>query len=254
MAHGNDRLRDALHSCGLSVSDVAARLGVDRKTVERWVTLNRVPYPQNRHQLATMLGRGEAYLWPDALTSSQQASVTDSEVLRVYPHRAAVPGDLWQQLLTDATEHIDILVYAGMWLPDQNPRLAATLRRKAKSGARVRILLGDPDSAEVTRRGAEEGIGEAMAGKIRNVLVHYSDLAAASNVEVRLHTTTLYTSIYRYDDHLLANTHVYGFPAAHAPVLHLRRLSTGALFETYTASFEKVWAGAGSAWSMPEAV
>lgn len=112
----------------------------------------------------------------------------------------------------------------------------------------MRILLGDPDSDQVARRGAEEGIGDAMAGKVRNVLVHYRDLADADNVEVRLHSTTLYTSIYRFDDELLANAHVYGFPAAHAPVLHLRRLSSGVLFETYAESFAKVWAGARPAW------
>jgi len=29
--------------------------------------------------------------------------------------------------------------------------------------------------------------------------------------------------------------------AAHAPALHLRRLSAGDLFETYSESFETVW-------------
>jgi hypothetical protein len=32
---------------------------------------------------------------------------------------------------------------------------------------RVRILVGDPDSAEVAARGELEGIGEALASKIR---------------------------------------------------------------------------------------
>jgi transcriptional regulator with XRE-family HTH domain len=244
VAQANERLRDALVSSALTVHDVAAKLGVDRKTVERWITLGRIPYADSRHQLAALVRQREGYLWPDALTPSQQTAVTDSEVVRVYPHRANVPHELWQQLLGDAEERIDILVYAGMWLPDQNPRLSAALRRKATAGAAVRILLGDPDSAEVAVRGAEEGIGDALAGKVRNVLVHYRDLAGAPNVEVRLHATTLYASIYRFDDHLLANAHVYGFPAAQAPVLHLRRLSTSPLFETYTDSFDKVWATA----------
>jgi hypothetical protein len=137
--------------------------------------------------------------------------------VRVYPHRANVPHELSQQLLGDAEERIAILVYAGMWLPDQNPRLSAALRRKAAAGAAVRILLGDPDSAEVAMRGAEEGFGDALAGKVRNAVVHYRDLAGAPNAEVRLHATTLYASIYRFDNHLLANAHVSGFPAAQAP-------------------------------------
>jgi hypothetical protein len=40
---------------------------------------------------------------------------------------------------------------------------------------------------------------------------------------------------------MLVNTHVYGFMAAHAPLLHLRRLAGGDLFETYSESFEAVW-------------
>jgi hypothetical protein len=34
---------------------------------------------------------------------------------------------------------------------------------------------------------------------------------------------------------------VYGIQGAHAPSLHLRRLSAGDLFETYAESFETVW-------------
>lgn len=40
---------------------------------------------------------------------------------------------------------------------------------------------------------------------------------------------------------MIINTHVYGFQGAHAPSLHLRRLSAGDLFETYSESFEAVW-------------
>jgi hypothetical protein len=40
------------------------------------------------------------------------------------------------------------------------------------------------------------------------------------------------------------NSHIYGVPAANAPVLHLRRLSAGDLFDTYTDSFERIWTSA----------
>jgi hypothetical protein len=65
---------------------------------------------------------------------------------------------------------------------------------------------------------------------------------------VRLHATTLYNSIYRFDDEMLVNSRVYGFPAAHAPVVHLRKLSAGILFDTYAESFKKVWGSARPAW------
>ena len=60
-------------------------------------------------------------------------------------------------------------------------------------------------------------------------------------MEIRCHGTTLYNSIYRYDDEMIVNPHVYGIPAPHAPALHLRRLSAGSMFETYVRSFDTVW-------------
>jgi hypothetical protein len=47
-------------------------------------------------------------------------------------------------------------------------------------------------------------------------------------------------SIYRFDDDMFVDTHVYGSIAAHAPVLHLRRLSDGDL-GTYAESFDVIW-------------
>jgi hypothetical protein len=62
-----------------------------------------------------------------------------------------------------------------------------------------------------------------------------------AGVEVRLHDTTLYNSIFRFDDDLLVNMHAYGAVAAKSPVMHLRRIAGGRLFPHYMASFERVW-------------
>lgn len=63
-------------------------------------------------------------------------------------------------------------------------------------------------------------------------------------VEIRQHNTVLYNSIYRFDDEMLVNTHVVGSPAPQNPVLHIRKLSGGHLFEHYMKSFDRVWASA----------
>lgn len=72
--------------------------------------------------------------------------------------------------------------------------------------------------------------------------MHYQPLIGVPGIEIHLHRTTLYNSIYRADDDLLVNAHVWGVNAYSAPVLHLRRLVAGSLFDTYAASFEAVWA------------
>ena len=89
----------------------------------------------------------------------------------------------------------------------------------------------------------------AMAAKIRNALVLYRPLRGAAGAEFRFHQTVLYNSIYRADDQLLVNTHIWGLSAFGAPVLHLRRLVDGGLFDTYAQSFEAVWATAEPAYS-----
>jgi hypothetical protein len=106
---------------------------------------------------------------------------------------------------------------------------------------RVRVLLGDPGSAPVADRGADEGVDDAMAAKIRNALVLFRRLRHAEGTEFRFHQTILYNSIYRADDQILVNTHIYGVTAALAPVWHLRKIAGGEIAATYLESFEQVW-------------
>ena len=58
----------------------------------------------------------------------------------------------------------------------------------------------------------DEGIGGAMASKIHNVLAFYKDLRGLDNAIVNYHDTILYNSIYRFDDEMLVNTHLFGTP------------------------------------------
>ena len=235
----NERLRTALLSNRLTPAELADVVGVDPKTIERWIS-GRIPYRRHRHQVATRLGVDETYLWPGALAAEQVASASESEILVVHPHRWAVPRDAWGLLFGSAEEEIGILVYSGMFVAD-DPGLLELFRTKSDQGVRIRILLGDPTSQEVATRGAHEGIDDALAAKIRNAVVLYRPLHGAANVEIRQHSTVLYNSIYRADGQMLVNTHIYGKPAALAPVMHLRQIAGGTLVSTYLESFERVW-------------
>jgi transcriptional regulator with XRE-family HTH domain len=244
----NERLRAALLQHGLTPYALAEKLGVDHKTVERWIG-GRTPYRRHRYSIATELGVDEVYLWPDALSRDQVATASNSEIIAVYPHRSEVPRDDWERLFAGAEQDIGVLVYSGLFLAEERS-VQRTLADKAKAGVRVRILLGDPDSPQVAQRGADEGVEDMMAPKIRHALVLYRPLREVDGVEVRFHDTVLYNSIYRADDQLLVNTHVYGCPAAHAPVWHLKKVPGGELASIYLESFEYVW---DSATPAPEA-
>jgi hypothetical protein len=108
----------------------------------------------------------------------------------------------------------------------------------------VRIALGDPAGPHAMERGEEEGIGDAMPAKVRNALTLYRPLRAVEKIEIRLHQTVLYNSIYRADGQLLVNQHTYGIPAAQAPVFCLCDVGDGEMAALYLDSFERVWAGA----------
>lgn len=223
---------------GVDENELADQLGVNVRSVQRWVREGTTPYPRHRKHLAQYLDVDERYLfpWAEAVDPGRRAT-TSAEIVQVWPRRALVPLSVWEELLANAIWQIDVLAYAGLFLPEQQPRLAATLQAKADNGATVRILLGDPEGEAVARRGAEENIGGAMAAKVTNVLSFYQD----SGLDIRLHDTTLYNSYYRFDHDMLVNSHRLGSPAAANPVFHLRQIDGGELFAGELESFDRVW-------------
>ncbi|MFE6691033.1 helix-turn-helix domain-containing protein [Streptomyces sp. NPDC057743] len=241
----NERLRAALAERGFTVEEVAERLGVAPKTVERWITPGRKPYRRFQYALASLLRCEVSFLWADERTTSEVAAAGGAELVRLYPHRNVVPNDLWPALYSKASQHFDVLVYSGFWL-SEDPAFLRVVKEKARNGVPVRFMLGSPDSPAVAVRGEDEGIGSAMAAKIRNALSNYdrAGFFALPNVEFRLHDTTLYNSLYRADNDLLVNGHVYGVGAYLAPVMQLQRVPGGELVETYIESIERVWQSA----------
>jgi hypothetical protein len=234
----NEPLRSALLRARLREVDVAAHLGVDPKTVRRWLN-GRVPYTSNRLALADLLGADEADLWPGRGGPLTMGS-RPQEMGPIYPHRWAVPREIWARFFESAEHQIGILAYSALFLAE-DAGIMAILADKGRSGVMVRISLGDPYSEHVIRRGDEEGIGDAMPAKIRNSLALFGPLATVDNVEIRLHKAALYNSIYWADDDLLVNQHVHGTPAAHAPVFALRSISESSMATTYVDSFNRIW-------------
>jgi hypothetical protein len=235
----NDALRRALADARLREIDVAAALGVDPKTVQRWIS-GRVPHPRHRWAVADLLKLREQDLWPDPDDTPSQVS---REIKTSYPYRSAVPREEWRHLFAGAEREIGILVYAALFLAE-DVGLVRLLADKARSGVAVRLLLADPSSRRMAERGAEEGIGNAVAARVHNAVSLFRPLLEAEGVQARQHDTVLYNSIFRADDEMLVNPQVHGIAAAYAPVLHLRRVEASGMFSTYVDCFERVWADA----------
>ena len=234
----NERLRRSMLRAGLATGTLAETARVSTKTVERWLRGDVVPYPRTRYRVAVILREDQSYLWPEAV---DHAALTGAELVAAYSRRAEVPGQLWTELLRQAGRNVDVLAFAGLFLTEEHPDWTPLLLSRAEAGVRVRLLLGDPGGANLAARDGEHKIGGGVAGRVRAVLAAYRPLAGLA--EIRLHDTPLYNSIYRFDDDMLVNTHVYGILAAYTPVLHLRRVD-GAYFGTYLESFERVWGSA----------
>jgi transcriptional regulator with XRE-family HTH domain len=237
----NERLRSTIASAGLSVARVAQAVGVDPKTVDRWINRDRLPHRAHRQAAADLLKTEETYLWPNLLDRSRMNSPCPAEFVAFYPHRGSVPSGLWLGLLEQSQDAIDILVYAGLFLMDGTPDIADKIGSKAEQGVRVRMLLGDPASEAVATRGSEEGVFGGVAARIQLSLTHLQPAIKQPGVQIHLHDTNLYNSIFRFDDVMLVNTHVYGAPAARSPVIHLRRAPGRSLFDHYMTSFGKIW-------------
>ncbi|GMA40846.1 XRE family transcriptional regulator [Mobilicoccus caccae] len=248
----NERLRGAIVSAGLTPADLAERVEVDPKTVERWITTGRAPHRAHRLKAAHILGQDDVYLWPSTANTRQAVSAAQAELVTMYPNRGAVPAEEWFRLAREARESIDLLAFAASFLHDGLPGFAELLADRARAGVRVRLLFGDPASAAVALRGEEEGIGDLLGSRCALSWAYLRALLDTPGIEARQHGATLYNSIFRFDDTVLVNTHAFGAPASHSPVLHIQRIPGGRLHSHYSASFERVWASAMPLTSSPQ--
>lgn len=117
---------------GTTAEDLALYCAVDVKTVERWLSLGRVPHRANRWDAARRLGADEAWLWPQA-TPARREAAGQSELVRLYPDRASVPRETWLALMDGAREEIAVLVMSGTFYAQTQPRVSRML---AAAGAR----------------------------------------------------------------------------------------------------------------------
>lgn len=235
----NDRLRTAMLAARMTVDDLATGVGVDPKTADRWISKERVPHRATRHKVATLLGVDEADLWP-SLTDDVRSVPVASELVYLYPSRSSIPGATWEELIDGVREQMDVLVFSGAFLVEQYD-LVPTIKEKAASGVRFRLLVGDETSPAVVQRAIDEGTPGGLEGRIQLMRRYLDEVSQLDGVEVRIHGTILYNSIYRFDDEMFVNGHAHGALAGQSPVMRLKRLPDGQIWQHYMKSFERVW-------------
>lgn len=228
---------------GVTREELARRVGVDVKTVDRWVDLpSRTPHPPRRAAVAEVLGVDPEMLWPRAVRAAIKTGV-DREIVASYAYRNECPPTVWSSLIDGARRDIFFAGYTSYFLWQEQPRAAERLRAKAAAGCRIRFLLGDPES-EVTRHREEvEDAPLSVSTRIRITLDQLRKLGPLPGLEARFSDGHISLSVFGFDDEELVTPHIADLLGHDSPMLHLRRLQPNGLYDRFAQHAEALWAG-----------
>lgn len=245
----NQALRHALASRALTPHQLAEAVGVDAKTVGRWMSdERRLPHPRHRWAVAAALEVEEQMIWPNAVREALKTGA-DREIVTVYPCRSAMPKSIWRELITGATRDLTFAGYTSYFLWLELDGLPTALRRKAEAGAQVRFLVGDPDSPVTAERERIEGVPLTLSTRIQVTLDELRkahDRAPA--VQARYSDRHIAMSVWRFDDDMIVCTHLADLLGHDSPTLHLRRRQDDGIFDRYVAHVDHLWNAARDVW------
>ncbi len=237
----NDALRQALASATMTERQLAEAVGVDEKTVSRWVAdPARVPHARHRHAAADALEVDETMLWPEAVRSAIKTGA-DREIVAVYPYRSAAPRSLWRDLITRASRDLFFGGYTNYFLWLEQANLGTALRRKAEQGVRVRFLVGDPDSEVTRERERIENVPLTVSTRIKVTLDELAKVRPP--VEARFGDRHIATSVFLFDDDALVSIHLADLLGHDSPTLHLRRRGPDGLYDRFAGHAAYLWDG-----------
>jgi transcriptional regulator with XRE-family HTH domain len=155
----NVTLRGAIMASGLELSQIARKVGVDPKSVQRWITRGVVPHPRHRWKTCEILGCDENELWPEAASNRQSAFQPEVNQQCSYESllRPVVPAI--EELCAVLTDYGFGLSSFTSLLEDKAPSIKDLERdleiafnayqqsRFATAASRVSTLLADTQSA-----------------------------------------------------------------------------------------------------------
>lgn len=137
----NRAVQAAMAAAGQTADSLAGRIGVDPKTVARWVTQGRVPQTRYRRQVAELLDSDPEELWPDAGRRGQPAWVRqwidierEAIGLRWY-ESAVIPGLLQTEAYARA------VLASGPRAAEADDDVDSRMRRQAAVFGRTRPPL-----------------------------------------------------------------------------------------------------------------
>lgn len=167
----------------------------------------------------------------------EQASKTG--IIGIWSQRGLLDSNIWIKKIEESKENIDILGYAIAFLPE-HPEFKKIIKEKHSQNCKIRILLGKPNCSSVKNRNIEEKEEGSISSRIETSLTRLNDLIQLGCIEVKLHDTPLYCSIYRFDSEMLVTPHLYGVKGSAAPLISYKNVK-GGIFESYLKHFDDIW-------------
>lgn len=235
-----------MESAGLSPRQLAMRVGVSGKTVERWVGDEElIPHARNRADACSALGVDEEMLWPKAVKERIKTG-NDREILHSYPYRSACPSTVWGELTGQSREELFFSGYTNYFLWTQVPNFPGILRRKKQEGCRIRFLLGDPNGEVTRQREVIEDVALTVSTRIRITLEELAKIGDPEGIEARFSSPEdavnhVSLSVFRFDDEALVTPHLARLVGHDSPLLHLRRVGDGGMFSRFSEHAEELW-------------
>ncbi|MFE2329934.1 helix-turn-helix domain-containing protein [Streptomyces sp. NPDC059385] len=238
----NTALREAIADAGMTPLALARKVGVDGKTVDRWLSGERAPHDKTRTKVAEVLKVSAESLWPQAVKSTLKLGA-DREIVTTYPFRNLCPTSVWAGLLDGARKRIVMAGYTSYFLWQDHPRIAERLKAKAAAGCEIRFLLGDPDSQMTRDREELEGVPLTVSTRIRITLDQLQKMGPTPGVEARFSDSPahLSQSVFIFDDHLLYTPHIGDGLGHESPLFHLRRLEEDGLYDRFSTHVGVLW-------------
>lgn len=224
-------VKNALRRAGLTPEEFAEVIGVDPKTVQRWVAGTTTPYPRHRATVARALDLTEHDLWPE---------------IAPQPTRRSEPGELALAAGSEVT---------GTWASDSDPTAPDPIAFLSQHAGPIDLLesfRGIQLTAPLARALAEH----AAAGRQIRILTNrpirqVEPLLGHAQVEIRYSEYQEHSLLRAGDTMLLALILDYEADQP-PPLLRLERSIDGGLFDRLIDNLDTIANNAEGPLSTPE--
>ena len=152
----NERLRALLLERGITPAKLAEAMRRGRQNNRTMDLQGRTPYRRHRYAVAALLRRRRVLHLARRARKDEVAAASESEIVSVYPHRWAVPREIWGRLFEQAEHEIGVLVYSGMFL-GRRRRAEKDDRRKGAERASGSAYCSATRTAPRRRAGQRRG-------------------------------------------------------------------------------------------------